>query len=196
MKERIEERIRQGGVQLAFDTNALWHHSRLFSVCNLANELRSKPPHLNFQLVVPAVAHGEHVLHIRHQTQEKGRVFDGAKMREDLRRKGLDVQTFGAPDAEGVAELIALRHPDDSSWQEAKRELALRRLGLASLTEARAKKVSATVDWLIAGQAKNNNWILVTDDQGVEFEDLERIDLESLETLLSRLLANAAEAAG
>ncbi len=191
----IEDLIRPGCV-VAFDTNALWSHRRLFEVCDLANELRWDPP---LQLVVPAVAHGEHVLHIRHQTQAKGRIFDSSVLREGLERKGLRVAAFGSEDAESVAELIAGQFADDAAWQLAKRNLAGRRLGLSreQLDAVEGKKLAATVDWLIAGQTATTQWILVTNDRDIEFEGLNRkITLEDLEAALGRLLGEEGQQAG
>lgn len=192
MKERVEELIRQGGVALAFDTNALWQHKKLFEVCNLANQLRGKSSHRGFDLLVPAVAHCEHVLHIRHETGAKTRSFSSEVLREGLERKGLRVEGFLLDDAEKVAELIAGNHPSAESWQQAKKELAFRRSGLTDQQKAElpGKKFAATVDWLIAGQAAGNAWILVTNDTGPEFGEVPlKIDFDSLEAILLDLLA-------
>lgn len=194
MKEKVEELIRQGGVALAFDTNALWHHKKLFEVCNLANQVRGKSSHLGFELLVPAVAHSEHVLHIRHETGAKTRSFSSEILREGLERKGLRVEGFQLDDAEKVAELIARQHPSAESWQQAKKELVLRRSGLTGpeKVDLPGRKFAATIDWLIAGQAAGNSWILVTDDTGPEFAEVSlKIDFASLESLLEKMLAEA-----
>lgn len=191
----VEELIRHGGVRLAFDTNALSSHNRFFDVCNLANRLRASSPLLDLQLIVPAVVHGEHLLHIRHEIHAKGKAFDGGLVQKDLERKGLQIAAFGSEDAENTAEFIAGQFTEDAAWQTAKRNFAGRQLGLTSgqLEAAQGKKLSATVDWLIAGQtAANPQWILVTNDQGLEFEALSRkVTLEGLEAALGRLLGES-----
>ncbi len=188
MTSKIEELIQPGAV-LAFDTNALWSHRKLFRVCDLANRLDWDPP---LRLVVPAVAHGEHVLHIRHEILAKGRTFDVQALRLGLERKGLEIESFGREDAERVAELIADRYEDANSWRAAKRELAIRRLGsgAASALAARRIQFAATVDWLIAGQCAGNEWVLVSDDDGPELSGVrQRIGFAALERLLEDRLA-------
>ncbi len=55
----------------------------------------------------------------------------------------------------------------------------------------KGKKCGATVDWLIAGHAdaKKNNYLLITQDRGKEFQDIKnQTDLKSLTIVLDRLI--------
>jgi hypothetical protein len=189
MTTNVEELIRRGGAVLAFDTNVLRHHKRFLDLCDRVKLLNASPGNFALQVVVPAVAHGEHVLHIRHS---KGPDFKSERIWIGLQDKGVEVRSFDGKDAESVAELIGTQFSDDAAWQAAKRKLAGRQLGLSDeqLETAKNRRVGATVDWLIAGQtAANQPWILVTNDKGMEFQAVARkISLENLEALLGRVL--------
>lgn len=187
MAAKIEALLRKGGAVIAFDTNALSGHNRLYRLCDLFLRLREEPHSLEVELVSPAVAHEEQMLHIWHQQNRLGRTFDIDRVHKALEDKTIAVRDFDANAAEAVAEFLAKRYPDSESWRLAKKELIRRRSGLVDLP---GEHFAATVDWLIAGQAAGNSWILVTDDKGPEFaEVLLKIDYASLETLLEKMLA-------
>src|SRR4051812_17745693 len=121
MPASTEDRIRSGGVALAFDTNAMSAHRRLIALCNVVNRLRQGPLPLGLRLVAPAIAHAEMVLHIRHDQVQKGRSYDPEIVRRGLEDKGLEVVTFEARHAEEVAELLAREFADPEAWRKAKR---------------------------------------------------------------------------
>lgn len=191
---RPEERVRAGNVTLALDTNAMYlAKKRLLDLCNSVNRLNAGPNALNLRLCVPAVVHMEMLLDIRHVLLQKGSPYDAAVVDQGLRDKGLQVMAFEKHHAERAAELLAGRFPDAPAWREAKRLRYVRSLGLNDTDELRktGKRCSATIDWLIAAQALQEQWVLVTDDQGAEFAGVEqKLRLAQLEQLLAELLGN------
>lgn len=86
-------------------------------------------------------------------------------------------------DADHHARLLTGRFPDAEEWQQAKRTA----LGV----ERGGRRVSATVDWFIATQAKGRGWLLVTDDRGGELELADVVRSEELREVLLELLAGA-----
>ncbi|OJT16990.1 hypothetical protein BO221_47070 [Archangium sp. Cb G35] len=144
---------------------------------------------------MPAVVHMEMLLDIRQRLLQMGSPYDASVVDQGLRDKGLQVVAFEKHHAERAAELIAGMFPDASAWREAKRLRYVRTLGLHDSEELRkvGKRCSATIDWLIAAQASQEGWVLVTDDQGVEFKAVEmKMRLGELEELLRALLATKA----
>ncbi len=192
MPAAVEDRVRAGGAALAFDTNAMSAHRKLIGLCNAANQLREGPSPLDLRLYAPAIAHAEMVLHLRHELVQRGKAYDPAIVRQGLVDKGLEIMSFDVHHAEEVAALLAERFGDPAAWQAAKRERCVSCLGLtkAQGDAAPGKRCAATVDWLIAGQALKDGWILVTGDKGPEFRGLEaKIGLDALDALLRSLVA-------
>jgi mono/diheme cytochrome c family protein len=193
MPAAVEDRVREGGVVLAFDTNAMSAHRKLIDLCNTANQLRVGPSPLDLRLYAPALAHAEMVLHLRHEQIRRGRTYDPLVVRQGLEDKGLEVMSFEVHHAEEVAALLAQRFGDPAAWKAAKRARCVSCLGLtkAQGEAAPGQSCAATVDWLIAGQALKEGWILVTGDKGPEFRGLDaKIELDALAALLRELVAD------
>lgn len=196
MSGTVEDLIRAGGAALAFDTNALSGPRRLFMLCDLVNQLGKGPGALVLHLYAPVIAHEEMLLHIRQELRRKGSRYDAGVISDTLNDKGIEVKDFDLEHAEGVAELLEQRFPTPDSWRTAKRERCIQCLGLTKeqADAAPGQRCSATVDWLIAGQALKAGWILVTGDKGPEFQGLDRkITLDQLEALLRDMLAARGE---
>ncbi|AUX20709.1 uncharacterized protein SOCEGT47_011820 [Sorangium cellulosum] len=196
MPTSVEELIGAGGAVLAFDTNALSGHRRLFALCDVVNQLREPPAELDLRLCAPVIAHEEMMLHLRHEQARSGRSYDPGIVRAGLEDKRIEVVSFDLEDAEGVAELLASQFPTPEAWRKAKRQRCVDCLHLSQeqADGAPGRRCSATVDWLIAGQVVKEGWILVTGDKGPEFREVPRkIELGALEALLGRMLARRRE---
>lgn len=193
-----EERVRAGHVALALDTNAMYMaRKRLFDLCNQVNRLNEGPKALHLRLCVPAVVHMEMLLDLRQKLLKSSSSYDAAVVDRGLQDKGLHVVAFEKSHAEQAAERIAGMFPDTESWREAKRVRYVQALGIpdSEVLRKAGKRCSATVDWLIAAQSVQEDWILVTNDQGLEFSGMkQKMKLEELEQLLSQLLLARSDA--
>lgn len=186
---QLQAHIQQGRA-IAFDTNSLWRRQIWAQACG---RLRAwaREHGLQPMLVVPAIVHTEHVLHMRH---ERGASFSPTKVEEALASIGLTIVALDRPTAEAVAEVLAGRYPEPHLWQQAKRA-ALPNATPASgdaagpaPTSPRRRRVPMTTDWLIAGQAVAGDWILVCDDTGPEFrEDVQRVPLDDFVAAVDQL---------
>ena len=190
--EEIAERLRPGGVALAFDTNALFGEGSLFAVCNAVSRhndylaARGLPP---VRLVVSAVAHAEKLFDLKQKHQDR---FDSGVILRGLTRKGLAVQSFDIDHALETAQRMGERHASIEAWHDAKRQRCLQCLGLptGTATPGNGQGCGATVDWLIGGHARAAGCVLVTDDTGPEFAGLiERVRLDVLRTALEGILS-------
>ena len=196
-KDDLATRMRQGGVALAFDTNAVYDDRGLFDLCdrieryNLRHDTAA-PPRPRIRLVISAVAYAEKLFDLKqrfHNRFDIGRILDG------LTRKKLDFQAFNDQHALATAVRLGQRFPTDADWHEAKRKRYLRSLGLPenTTTQGTGKSCGATVDWLVGGHAQAEGAILVTDDQGPEFHGLaERVHFQVLKDVVDQLLAEPA----
>lgn len=180
-----------GGRQpaLAFDTNAIFGNHpgadpgiELIDTINQANELRRAAPRI--AMVIPAV-----VLHekLRQMGQHYGAGFDVAKPLGFLSAKNLIVKGFGAPHAIRIAARLQRLYPKPGDWRAFKKRMYLQSLGLPATTQTTrdGRECGSTVDWLIVGHAEAKGYLLVTDDEGPEFQDV------SLSASLSVSLAAA-----
>lgn len=101
------------------------------------------------------------------------------------------MKSIGLPQGGGV---VFVDH--DQSIEIMSNERFIDELGIEGeqAEAAPGQRCSATVDWLIAGQALKAGWILVTGDKGPEFRGLDRkITLDKLEALLREMLAARGE---
>ena len=189
--QEIAARLRPGGLAFAFDTNALFGNTSLFAVCsdvarhNDYLAAHSLPP---VRLVISTVAHTEKLFDLKQKFREK---FDGAEILRGLERKGLAIEPFEAEHAIETALRIGERNPTTAAWHEAKRQRCLECLGLPTATDTpgKGKGCGATVDWLIGGHARAPGCVLVTDDNGPEFDGLaDRVKLDVLKAALQAIL--------
>ena len=189
----LERRLRVEALTLAFDTNAVFSHRRFLDVCDAIlqwnDRQRSADP---IKLVLCAVAYGEKLLDMRqeHQSATFGK-FDEAKILRVLAQKKVDVCAFASEHAGKMSALLHRHYPSQATWQTAKRELYIQRLGAQALREqipGSGRTCSATVDWLIAAQAQMQSSVLVTDDQGEEFAQItDQTQMQELEAALAAL---------
>lgn len=194
-KDEIAARMRNGGVALAFDTNAIYDDRRFIKFCdrlamyNLRLDTARNP---GIRLIISAVAHAEKLFDLKQKFQEKFKVDEILK---GLARKNVDIQAFESRHSLETAVRLGQRYPKDVDWHKAKRARYIAALGLPADTDAPAtgKHCGATVDWLVGGHAQAEEAILVTNDTGPEFRGLaERVKLEILEDALDELLAEKA----
>jgi hypothetical protein len=190
----LEARLRQGGLQLAFDTNALTADRKFRNLCNdisrwnLMLEAQKLP---KVRLVVCTVAHIEKLFDLKQRFRG---IFDLDVILAGLQSKGVEVEPFSAMHALETALRLGESYPDSEAWHQAKKNRCLGCVGLPLTTPApgSGKYCGATVDWLIGGHAHASGCLLVTDDQGVEFKGLERIRLDRLVEALGKLLGGSA----
>jgi hypothetical protein len=183
--------LRGGGVKFAFDTNALSGKRRLGALCmrvkhwNVQLTARTLP---EVKLFVCTVAHFEELFHIK---KSKGDLFDNQVILDGLDSLGIAVQPFSVEHALSTAMWLGARHPTSEAWRNAKKERYMRGLGLVpGKDRAEGAHCSTTVDWLIAGHAQAERCVLVTDDEGPEFEGLvDKVRLGELEVALQQLLS-------
>lgn len=155
----------RSGRAVAFDTNSVWGEATWATVCG---QLRAwaRLHKVKVALVMPAIAHQEKVHDLRY---EFGTRFRSQAIDQGLQSAGVDVVDFDRHDADATAAWLATLFVNDDAWRQAKRLMFLQRLGLPADHAAPGQNCSATVDWLIAGQATARGWLLVTNDQGAEF---------------------------
>jgi hypothetical protein len=194
-EDEIAERLRTGGLKLAFDTNALEADRRRDAVCdNVAqwNATLVSQSLLRVQLVVCAVAHHEKVFHLKRRLREK---FNPDVIVKGLHAKGLTIEPYDTRHALATGAWIGERYPEPDDWYRAKKERSLRSVGLdpgAVEAPGSGKGCGATVDWLIIGHARAEGCVLVSDDTGPEFAGLvERVKLGTLEAALEKLVSEA-----
>jgi len=189
----LETRLRQGGLRLAFDTNAVTADRKFNNLCNdfsrwnLMLEAKNLP---KVQLVVCIVAHIEKLFDLKQKFRE---TFDLDVILAGLQSKGVAVEDFSAVHALETAVRLGDAYPNSSEWRQAKKKRCLECVGLqfTTPTPGTGKHCGATVDWLIGGHARASESLLVTDDQGLEFKGLERIRLDRLVAALQRLLGES-----
>lgn len=180
--EALRERL-VTGCALLFDTNAIYGN-RLVEVANTVNQLnevRSGGPQIS--LMVSPLAYAERQAQER---RRRGETFDAAIVLHFLRSKGVKVHPLDEEVADGIADWLVRRAPDDAAWQRLKWSRVAEVAGLE--TGERSPRIAATVDWFIGGHAAAQGMVLVTDDQGLEFESVERATRAQLKDALDGLL--------
>ncbi|UQA56781.1 hypothetical protein [Polyangium aurulentum] len=190
----ITAQLRSGGVKLAFDTNALSGKKRLGALCTRVkhwNEQLSARTLPEVKLLVCTVAHFEELFHIK---KSKGDLFDMRVILDGMDSLGIEVQPFGVDHALSTAMWLGERHKTSEEWRRAKKKRYMHGLGLTlGKDEPEGAHCSTTVDWLIAGHAQAERCVLVTDDEGPEFEGFaDKVRLGELEAALKQLLSESA----
>lgn len=184
-----EDLMASGRAIFALDTNAVLGFRRLQHLCNVVNHLRTEPDPLDFRLYVPAVVHMEVLFDLR---QMCGEEYDPQEVLQGLIDKGLHVQPFEGSHAEHAAARLGKEFPKSTDWYAAKRKQCVQCLGLSERDVrivSSGKSCGATIDFVIAAHASHEGWILVTDDNGPDFAELElKIKLGRLEEVLNDLL--------
>jgi predicted nucleic acid-binding protein len=184
-------RLKNQPLSLAFDTNAVFRHRRFFAVCDAVSQLNEDRPSDPVRLSLCAVVYGEklHDMRCEHDSAVRG-PFDEAAILRVLAQKKVEVCAFAREHAAQMSALLYDRYPDQASWHAAKRALYIQRLGAQHLDAQipGRQRCSATSDWLVAAHAALVRSVLVTTDQGTEFQDLaDRAKLADLEQALQQL---------
>lgn len=189
--EELDARL-AGGATLAVDTNVLFSVRELGTLTDLVRAAnRSRSQQAPVRLVVPALVHAEILHDLRCFLARKGEPYSAAEVAASLASKGTTVVAFSPEDADGTSAHLFASAPTSTGWRAAKRRNAISHLGMLHREgEVPGKNVPATVDWFIAGHARERGWILITGDRGPEFHGLERVRLADIKAALERLAAH------
>jgi len=194
-EDEIAERLRAGGLKLAFDTNAIEADSRRDAVCDSVSRWNARLAERSLalvSLVVCAVVHHEKVFHLKRRFRG---TFKPSVIIDGLKKKGLITEPYDAQHAMATGAWLGERYPIANDWYRAKKERTLRSVGLDPSKVAApgtGQGCGATVDWLIIGHARAEGCVLVSDDTGPEFAGLvERVKLETLEAALLKLVSES-----
>jgi hypothetical protein len=103
----------------------------------------------------------------------------------------VSIAPFEYRHAEAVAQLIGRQFPTVEEWRKFKRQECINCLGISKTQydiPGSGKECGATVDWLIAGYAHAENYLLITNDKGNEFKNIKKkTTLEILEKAVMRM---------
>lgn len=190
----LDVRLRQGGLRLAFDTNAVTADRKFIHLCNDVsrwNEKLEEQSLAKVQVVVCTVVYIEKLFDLKQRFRDK---FNPDAILDGLRSKGVAVEDFSAQHAMATAMRLGQAYPTDKAWQQAKRRRCLECVGLPPATPApgTGETCGATVDWLIGGHAHASGSLLVTNDHDPEFEGVERVELDRLVAAMRQLVGGTA----
>lgn len=182
--DELELHLR-GGACLALDTNVMFGFRELKKLHSLVRSVNRTLNPIEIRLVIPALVHAEMLHDLRCYLAERGECYRAEVVAKEVL---VEIVAFKAEDGDGVSEHIFQRYSTSAQWRAAKRHNAISHLGLlAKADQIQGTNVPATVDWFIAGHARQHRWLMVTDDHGPEFEGLERVSRATLTTALERL---------
>jgi len=184
----------QGKLTFAFDTNAVFGHHQFWRVCNKINQLNDKY-HYEFNLTVSALVHTEKLFDLKQGLKEK---YNLEIVTQALISKRVSVKPFEVHHAEATASLIGEQFITNDNWHQFKRQQCIDCLGLQTREDipGKGKKCGATVDWFIVGHAYCEDYLLISQDGGEEFNGIyKKTDLESLEAAVDQLTQKRQEEA-
>lgn len=194
-EEEISQRLREGGLTLSFDTNALFLDRKFMDLCDDVarwNEQLRIEGRLPVGLRVCTVAHAEKLFDLKQRRRD---AFDMGVVMDVFRSKGLVLDSFTDKHALALATRLGEFYPDDETWRKAKRNRCIQCVGLSpsqlQAASGTGKRCGATVDWLIGAHAHAEGYVLVTDDTGFELKQLERVRLDTLAEALRKLMSGA-----
>lgn len=186
--DEMVDALRCGG-EIACDTSSVWGGqatgTRNFTNCwgklrNWRRKQNASPAAL--VLYVPAMVFKEKLLQARH---DYGVDFNLTKIEKALQTAGAEIVPFTQQDAAATARWLAGQFENRGLWHAAKRARILR------VQEVDAKsECPSTTDWLIAGQTHARGWILITNDQGIEFRNVRRASLATFLDAVDLLLGD------
>lgn len=185
-KEQVINLLKTGQVKIAFDTNALESDRKFNTVCNQINLINEKFKY-QLQPIVPTLAYFEKLYHLK---QKYRNYFDLIDILDGLKAKQVQIMSFEPNHAEAVAKLLYTQFLTKEEWLKAK----IRRCAKCLAIErdkpiGKNTRCSATIDWLIAGYAVAENCLLITNDAGIEFENVnKKTTLEIFEQAIQELL--------
>jgi hypothetical protein len=152
------------------DTNVLWRTAEIGRLATAAKRG-------GHSVAVPALAHAERLAQVRRERHEQGKTFDPAMVEAFFLTHGLEVVPFDKAVAERCAESLAGRFPKKALWHDARRSRCASRFQVAQ--EGTGKACPATVDWYLHAPYEGAPYVFVTLDEGVEFEGMGTIGLDS-----------------
>ncbi|WP_309891680.1 hypothetical protein [Archangium sp.] len=195
-EEDISQRLREGGLTLSFDTNALFLNRKFLTLCDevaLWNQRLGSEGRQPVGLRVCTVAHSEKLFDLKQAFQD---AFDIGSIMAAFHSKGLVLESFTDKHALALAIRLGEFYPDDKTWREAKRKRCIQCVGLnpnqVQAASGTGRRCGATVDWLIGAHAHAEGYVLVTKDKGVEMKHLKRVELDTLAEALRKLMSGAA----
>ncbi|MCK6574385.1 hypothetical protein L6V77_25160 [Myxococcota bacterium] len=179
--DSVADRIRPGSVRLLFDTSGIRIADpvlrRITERTAIWNEHLRHAGRAPITLAVSALAHAERIAQVRRRV---GSAFNHERLYAGLLvSKGIAVAAFDEDAAVATAEALVRRFPTNEAWQAAKRPAP---------DGVPTHRVSATVDWFIAGHASPSHTIACVGDAGTEWAHIVRCTAQTLDAALGRLL--------
>lgn len=174
--EELAKELRGANPRIACDSSAVWGSQRgdganfTSAWIHLRKWRYVHLPEHETSFFVPAAVWAEKLVQSRHK---HGPGFQVEKVSDFLKSAGGVVAEFTSKDGQAMAGWLAMLFPSDQEWQSAKRNRILRSQGAEAKSDC-----PATVDWLIAGHAQARGWTLITNDSGVEFQDVRRASVD------------------
>lgn len=197
-ESELRELLAQGlEVVLSFDTNTIFGDrpgDPFLTLCDDINRLNQIWKPRIIRKVIAAPVYTEKL----HDLRQRYRGYDHKRILAVLEDKKIDIEPLEPRHAEHVAEMLAAQYPEDDAWHAFKQRQCLSCVGLTHLAhEAKrtGKHCGATIDWLVAGHADAEGYVLVTSDRGEEFARVKRkTTLESAVKVVAELLATSGAA--
>lgn len=184
-------------VVLTFDTNAIFGHgknSRFLKLCDDINRLNRMREPKSIRKVISAPVYMEKLHDLRQDLEN----YDHRKIERFLEEKGIEVLPIVRQHAEHVATILGELYPETKDWHAFKRRQCLSCLGLTHLADevkGKGKDCGATIDWLVAGHASAEGYVLITNDTDEEFDRVTRkTTFESAVKVVAELLATSGAA--
>ncbi|MDM8568263.1 hypothetical protein QUF50_01845 [Thiotrichales bacterium HSG1] len=166
----VDKLLQVGNLTITVDTNILYEIKRFFKICNKINSMSK----YNIKMVISSLVHTEKMFDLK---QAYGNKFDTDHIIKVLKDKKVVIEPFTEYHAESIAEWIGTQFPTNEEWQKYKRQECINCLGIKGQNydiPGTGKKCGARVDWLIAGYAYTEDYLLITDDKGKEFEKIKK----------------------
>ncbi len=177
--ERLEQSLADGCLLLV-DTSVI-PTNQLIGLSNLVSRWNSE------HRTTVRVAVGS-LVYTERQAQERRKRpadFDAQVVREFLAGKQIEVLPHDHDVAEAASEWLFTIAPTDQDWKRLKHQR------LTKEVRDVPPRTSATVDWFIGGHTVARGAILVTNDKGAEFRDVD--DKVGLDELTEHLKAHLAD---
>lgn len=177
-KDLLEVLHRERDVVLAFDTNAIFGNrvgDPFLALCDRINDLNRRRQPMHIRKVIAAPVYMEKLHDLR-------QAYPGYKhelILKTLVSKGIELVPILPSHAEHAAGLLGELYPATEDWRAFKRQRCLSCLRLpghlAHEAKGNGKKCGATIDWLVAGHADAEGYVLVTNERrGPEFKSVQR----------------------
>ncbi|HIE00030.1 MAG TPA: hypothetical protein EYP59_07035 [Thiotrichaceae bacterium] len=187
-ENEVYELLQAGHLTMTVDTNVLYEINSFIKLCNKCNKINEMPEY-EIKIVISSLVHAEKLFDLK---QDYGEQYDIDHIIKVLESKKVSIAPFEYHHAEAVAQLIGTQFPTVEEWRKFKRQECMNCLGISRKTQydipGSGKECGATVDWLIAGYAHAENYLLITHDKGNEFKPIKKkTTLKILEKALMRI---------